>query len=221
MVACFMLTFGCVKVERKVLDNNIFYSSKNPLLNIKVNPELEFIGKADAKIYRDYTTSPGGTFHKNEAYIFGRIHEHTLQSAVIISFTTMRKGYYLPDVFSKIKNKIDSGSLKINKKRFHFCVYASSSPLVSYQETFLDDKGYVIPNCFLVKAYNRRTSIRNEDDTLVTISYLEDIFYRTGYRCKDWKNVNAFAKEQSEFLTEFVKRSEQSMQILEDINAVK
>ena len=111
--------------------------------------------------------------------------------------------------------------VKINNKRFYFCVYASSSPLVSYQETFLDDKGYVIPNCFLVKAYGRRTSIRNEDDTLVTILYLEDIFHRTGYRCRDWKNVNAFEKEQSEFLTEFVKRSEQSMQILEDINALK
>ncbi len=221
MIACFMLTFGCVKAERKVLDKNIFYSSKNPLLNIKVDPELKFIGKANANIYRDYTTSPGGTFHKNEAYIFGRIHNNTLQSAVIISFSTMRQGHYLPDVFSKIKNKIDSGSLKINNKRFHFCIYASSSPLVSYQEIFLDDKGYVIPNCFLVKAYCRRTSIRNDNDTRVTIKYLEDIFHGTGYRCRDWKNVNAFEKEQSKFLTQFVKRSEQSMQILEDITAVK
>jgi hypothetical protein len=216
-----MLTFGCVKAERKLLDKNTFYSSKNPRLHIKVSKEFKFLGKADATIYRDYTTSPGGTFHKNEAYIFGHIDNHSLQSAVIISFSTMRKGYYLPDVFSKIKNKIDRGSLRIGDKRFHFCVYASSSPLVSYQETFLDDEGYVIPNCFLVKAYCRRTSIRNEDDTRVTILYLEDIFHRTGYRCKDWKNVNAFEKEQSEFLTEFVKRSEQSIQFLEDITAIK
>ena len=79
----------------------------------------------------------------------------------------------------------------------------------------------MIPNCFLVKSYCKRTSIRNEDDTLVTILYLEDIFHRIGYRCKDWKNVNAFDREQSEFLTEFVKRSEQNMQILEDVTVVK
>jgi len=119
----------------------------------------------------------------------------------------------LADLFSGVKDKLDSGDMKIEGKRYQRIV--SVSRLFSKDEAdFISDKGYIIPRCFLVKGLGRIVSA--DERTKMYIFYIEDIRHIHGikYSCRDWINKNMLTNEQQELLKGFIDRSEKNFQIL-------
>ena len=204
---------GCHSVVRGVSQDNLFRSSSQPKIEVRVDSRFNYLGEVNRRIYEDYVTSPGGSHHKQASYIFAHsAKDNTLAAVVIIVFSKIEEGYYLPDLFSRIKNKLNEGIEKVHGKSFQYCSFTSSSPLEGYQEVFILDKGYLIPNCFMVKAIARKVSIKG--DALIKIMYAEDVFHVNGLQCRDWKARNKLTGEQCQFLEEFLARSENSFQIL-------
>lgn len=217
MVVCIVIIFGCVgmKEKKSVLQDNIFISSTFPKIKIQINQDFKYIGKVEKQKHENHTTGYGGTFINYEYYIF--LHpdnNNSFTKGALIRRSELASGYWLPDVFSKVKDKIDSGGMKINGKYYKYAVFSSASVFNNYEELFIYDKGYEVPNCFLVKGLGRR--IGAGDKNLIKIIYFEDMrtICDNKYSCKGWNNKETLTAEQVEYLKKFNENYLQNIQIL-------
>jgi len=124
MLSCLIYIFGCVgmKVERTVKDN-IFYSSFMPKITVITSPDFKFIGKVENVKHLDFESGTGGTFTKSNSYIFGKVNDlKVITKGVLIMIMKTHSGYWLPELFSYIKNPIDEGVGKINDQNYQYCV---------------------------------------------------------------------------------------------------
>ena len=218
MVVCLVLTFGCagMKPERTVLQDNVFYSSTSPKIKIKIHSDFKYIGKAEKHKWSESVEKTATTHFEGESYLFGHIEDDKIVKGVVIRIFTLGEThwYWLPDLFSWVKDKLDSGDMKIQGKRYQRIVFASR--LFSKDEAdFISDKGYIIPSCFLVKGLGRIVSV--DGRTKMYIFYIEDTSHlsdnKYSYR-RDWISKYMLTNEQEEFLKEFIDRSEKNIQIL-------
>jgi hypothetical protein len=77
-----------LKAERYI-DNNVFFSSANPKLAVKINPELAYIGKYEKKHQANYALKDGGAPFDYIAYIFGHINDKKyLDKGVLVQIYT-------------------------------------------------------------------------------------------------------------------------------------
>jgi hypothetical protein len=208
-----------MKIERGVR-NNVFYSSSNPKINIKINPDFKYLGKVEKNNYVYYKDFPvgGGSFFKSEEYVFGYINDNnTLTQGVWIIIKTLNEGYWLPDLYSSWKFKLDSGFVKVHGKTYQYSIQAFERVFEKEVKKMIIDNGYRILNCYLVKGISSLIGV--DDKTMINIFYIEDINYNqdSRYQCTDyWKNVNMLTDEQRIHLNEFRKRSEINIQISGD-----
>jgi hypothetical protein len=205
-----------MRIQRDVLQGNIFYSPALPKIRMKIHSDLEYLGKAETTRRVEYTDWEGGSPVDRESYLFTRTQDNRILEGVLIRISTLRAadGYWLPDLFARIKNKLDSGTMKIQGRRYQYSVFGSSRVFLRYEWDFLTDKGYLIPNCFMVKGLGR--IVDADARTLMYILYMEDPsrFRGRKYSCRDWNNVNILTAEQKEFLKEFTDRSDKNVEIL-------
>jgi len=103
---------------------------------------------------------------------------------------------------------------KIIGKYYHVYFRVSTSPWYNYEEKFLEEKGYILPRLFMAKTLGRRFTTQNDNDSIIYISYAEDIYYDSNYKKWNWK-VNLLDDNQKEFMREFSERSEINIQIVE------
>jgi len=209
-----MLFFiGCagMKVERGVQDN-MFHSSISPQINIRINPNFKYIGKAEHKKYKSYISSYRGTTHTYESYMFVQLDDNNIiKKAIVIKFLRMSKGHYIP---ISPKNTLKLTTEKIFGKYYKVYFRASTSPWYNYEEKFLEEKGYILPKLFMVKTLGRRFTTQNDNDSIIYISYAEDIYYDSNYKKWNWK-VNLLDDNQKAFMREFSERSAINIQIVE------
>jgi len=208
-----------MRMERDVLQGNIFYSSTLPKIRMKVHYDLEYIGKTETAKFVEYTDWEGGSPVDRESYLFAHTEDNRILEGVLIRISKLRAegGYWLPDLFARIKNQLDSGTMKIQGRRYQYSVFGSSRVFLRYERDFLTDKGYLIPNCFMVKGLGR--IVDADARTLMYILYMEDPSRIRGrkYSCRDWNNANMLTTEQKEFLKEFTDRSDNNVQILPNV----
>jgi hypothetical protein len=218
MVACLIFTFGCagLKPERSVLQNNIFYSSASPKVRMKIHSDFKYIGKAEKHGQAEDADTKGTTFVENESYLFGHIEDNRMLKGVLIKISTIREAHWswLPDLFPKVKNKLESSVMKIQGKSYQHIVAAFTRVFSKYEEDFIIDKGYIIPNLFLMKGLGRLVGADNK--TKIYIFYAEDIsrIKDKEYSYGNWRNRYMLTNEQQEFMKGFIDRSEKNIQIL-------
>lgn len=168
-------------------------------------------------MYTKYATLARGSSVDRESYLFARTEDNRILEGVLISTLRTEGGYWLPDLFSKVQNQLNAGTVEIQGRRYQYGVFSSSRVFLSYEGDFLTEKGYIIPNCFMVNGLGR--IVDADARTLMYIFYMEDIRPIRGkkYSCRDWNNANMLTIEQREFLKEFTDRSDKNVQILSNV----
>ncbi|GEM_PF-1775660 len=204
LVFCILSSAGCamMRTERKVVPDNVFMSSRHPDINIKIDQSLKYIGKATASKYSKHKTHPGGSNASFESHLFGEVGENNkIKRAVIIRFLRIHTGFWLPDNFSNVKFMLDTGIVDVNDINYQYAVFPDTSPFINYEEIFLFDSGYVVPNCFIVKALARREGTNNKHKYYVAYLEAAQTILDGKYRCKSWTNRDNLEGEQREYLT--------------------
>jgi len=185
-----------MKTKRDVCDN-IFYSS-NPKINIKINPDFTYT-RSDTKHEYGHDAAGGAeqqTGIKKESYIFYNRELKRLIDINILKLTTERWSWH-PNHFKWVKNKLDSGTVEINGKKYQYCVYVDTSSSGA---------------CWLVKGLGRIISA--ESDSKINIFYAQELGGK--YKCSYWENVNSLAHIQKTLLDEFIESSKKDIQILKE-----
>jgi hypothetical protein len=217
LLICLFINLGCsiLNIERKV-ENNVFYSSSQPKIWVRVNPDIDFLGFASDLVT---TQNIEGTKYHTQTldnYIFvKRGPGNTIKQGVIIAFVSLGGGgRLLPDIFSYIDKKLISDIVKINSQNYQHVV-ALRFGLNKYLEDFLIDKGFILTDCLMIEAVARREGIN--DNSLIDIMYFEYIDKKSPmFPCNIWlvDGTETLYSGYKTLLDEFLKRSKDSVDIL-------
>ena len=197
---------GCssLSTEREVLQDNTFTSSRYPEINIKIDDGFTYVGKATATKYNKHKTHPGGSNVFFESHIFCEFDSRRkIKSAVVIRLLKINSGIWLPDNFSNVKYQLESGITNVGGLNYQYVTFPDTSPFIDYEELYLFDSGYQIPNCFLVKAIARREGAKNKNKYYVAYLEATDTILDGKYRCKTWVDANILEHEQKDYLYSF------------------
>jgi hypothetical protein len=196
-VATLFFIFSCAGLEvKRGVQDNVFYSSSFPNINLKIDPDLKFSDKKEInKTFEWYN-------YKQERYIFKNDNSNKFIvitiNEIIDRFGKMEVSYLTSRFFLNIENRLDSGTTKLNDDKYHYCVYIDKS-----------SSG----NCYLKKTLMR---LLGSGSGIFEITYIENISYNlTNYLCSEWENAKLFKNDQKSYLEGFIKRSEKNYQILE------
>ena len=117
---------GCASMEvKRGVQDNIFFSSSNPTLNIWVAPDFRYT-KEKSETKKKWSTW-GDVTLLNVKY-----EQHKFigpdGKGFIISIQEIKKenSFWLTEHFSKVKHKIDEGKVKISGKQYDYCVAVDS-----------------------------------------------------------------------------------------------
>jgi len=217
ILAVFIGSYGCsgLQVKRSVQDN-IFYSSANPKLQIKISPEYQYIGSTE----RSYHSGSEALSIDTVSYTFVRVEDNAVKKGIIIRINTLHSGIWLSrgkgDLVKWMKNKLETGDVTINGKVYDYGVQAFSRVFDKDTTNLITSKGYSISRCYMLKALSRVTSYYREGEK-IDIFYVEDAsqFQGIRYRWKGWKSIDLLSANQKEFLKKYIERSLKDFQIMQ------
>ena len=194
IVVCILLIFGCAGPERvrTVQDDNIFYSSSNPNIRIKINPDFKFNKETDN---RDSGFSSGygekSSNRKVTRFLFiDRVSGKRRGVEIVIAELLSPRWSFSANIFSP-KNNYDSGRIKIQGNNYQYCTFVVRQP----------------NNYLLIRGIGRIVGANN--NVSIVIYYLEQA---TG----DWSNINLLTAEQKKQLNELIEDSKRDIEILEN-----
>lgn len=219
-----MFFVGCaaLNIERTVSMNNEFYSSYTPKIQVNVNQDFTYLGEFQDSRYVAHKESSGGTTIAIHTYTFIEPDENNyVNKGVAIKITTIDEGYVLPDLYSNVKNPIDSGFTKINGEQYQYCITPSTSIMTSDErklKNLIVSKGYHFSNLYLVKLLGRRVDAENK--TKFEIYYIEDLSHLDSTNDRYWK-ANCLSLNQIEFVKEFEKNVQKSFQLMLPQQSIK
>lgn len=217
----FILFFcvGCASsFQRGVMEENIFFSSSQPKIKIKIDSSFEYLGKMkkmDVIEVHSYTN----TFKTTEAFIFGNIgDDNTFKNGVVINFISLgdRDTEFITDGFSWIKYQLESKTIKINKKTYQKSIFPAPFFFRNEIRNIIFDKEYVIPNSFLMQGLSRNVSLNN--NMIMQIYYMDEISSfnkEKNYELSEWIDINKLREDQQKRLNEFMTTCQKNIQFLE------
>ena len=183
LAAYFGLT-GCA-AKRVIQDDNVFLSSANPPTKIKVNHEINYIGKVADQREVTYLYGKGGSIVDAESYLFAMNKNKNLIKGIIIRISEIKVGVHLPVLFDGIQRKLKAGIVKLNGQNYQFVVAPAENIFSSRENKLISDTGYIIQPCYMAKALGR--IFATEDNGWIVITYFADIKGMGGnYTCKEW-----------------------------------
>jgi len=192
-IACFCIILGCggSKIERTVLDDNIFYSSNRPKIRIKINPDFRFEEEKDERglASNELSGERSSNVKINNYFFEGRISGKPRAVSITIQELTTPGWFFQPKIFDA-KNELDSGKIKIQGKTYRYCIFTVARP----------------NNDLLVRAIGRISG--TDKNCMIKIVYLEQV---TG----DWGKIDLLTADQQRQLNEFIEDSKKDIQILE------
>ena len=219
MIVCLVMMYSCAaRGTKRGVQDNIFYSSSNPVINIKINPDFAYTGseiqnpcvherpkdEENPIVMRLYPGSKRGVvpgydvFANKESHKFYNS-ELKRRIKIDISTITTQNHYWLSDrLFDQVENKLTSGVVAINGNKYQSCVFVDMS-----------SSG----NCWLVKSLGRIVSV--EGDSKINIYYEENLEGK--YTCNDWEKAYLLNNDQKVFLNEFIESGDKDIQILKTV----
>ena len=139
--------YGCAGIgitNKKIVDNNVFYSSLHPRLKVVVSNEFEYIGML--KKNKHYQSTGNDVILKR--YVFAKYdNDRRIKSAVQILTKDISPGYWLSDIFGHVdKDKVILNRINdIDGKKYNTIIEVTKVGNVD----FYNDKGFITSkNCF-------------------------------------------------------------------------
>jgi len=149
MLGFLAVTFSCAtsksdghtnKNIHRFVSNNIFYSTSNPSIEITINPEFKYLGKAKNIRNVIYTQGSDKGTVEDTSFIFIKDRKnHKIKKGIVISISTTEQGYIWPNLFAGMETYLDSGSVKITGRNYQYNIRASSTMLRDYEIGFIVD----------------------------------------------------------------------------------
>lgn len=217
-----LLISGCVQTNRKVTPNvtgpimkNVFISQSMPRLKLKIGDGFEYVGSIKNRKRKKFSDSTRYYTLRTEYYVFVQSDDNNhIDRLVLISLYGMSKGYWFPDLFSKIDNLIENEIINKNNKNYHSALWAGGPGSENWIE-LVENKGYIIDDTALIKGLARRVGTNNRHK--IYIYYTENI-----KRCDQgkfaarhyWKNPNYLADSQKKFIMAFKQRADKAIKFL-------
>ena len=214
LIACLIACYGCagIKAERRVQDN-IFYSSSCPKIKIRINPDFRYMGTY--KKTRIGGNLPQGSSLESNFYLFCDIGGNNIvHKSVEIVFHELSSGLWLPDLFSYLKPTFDARTVKIGGEIYQHALKASKNFFGKREKEIIYEKGHIISNCYLMRGL--ASIVTRSEDTKMYIYYIEDIAHgrNSKYGCDEWCDENVFSEDQRQLIRDFLRKSEEDIQIL-------
>jgi hypothetical protein len=194
LIISFTFLLGCAGTKRGV-QNNMFYSSSKPKMSIKIDQDFKY---AESKSNMEVGTNPmAGNSTSNIKVVHYPFYNHGNERSIeiVIQEITTPNWFFLPGHFRDVENKIESGDLVINGKKFEYCTTAQDIGLSA---------------CMLSRVYGRTVSANN--NCRIIIFYNQTI--RDYSICNDWKD-NHLTETEKELLENFIADSEKDLKIID------
>jgi len=200
--------------QRSVDAQNTFTSTRYPSVAISVDPAFTYIGSVKHSKYQRYKNSPGGSTSHYESFLFGsKGPDDRLQRGVIIRVKKLSEGYILPDLFDKIKHRLDAGITSFDGQNYQYAVFPAQRPFFDFEENFIFDHGYILSDKFLAKAFSRREGSDNNYSILIMYVEALDGFGKGRTKFRDWTRREYFSDRQKQFVKKVGKRCDQCIQV--------
>jgi hypothetical protein len=218
-----VLLAGCGGMEsQRVVQDNVFHSSRNPRIDLEIAPEFQYLGKATASesaYIGGYRVSV-----RKETHIFGQPGEgNRLEKIILISFHKLPagEGYWSPNFFDGYKNKLDAGFEKIGGVNYEYCILVTTPPLRDFERELITLEGFETTPCYLGK-HNGRI-LGSDNNEMVFIVYFENVHNRQlkadarPYSCGEWwRAKDMLSWSQNEFLEAFKEACKTDMCVKND-----
>ncbi|MFC1877884.1 hypothetical protein ACFL2E_11550 [Thermodesulfobacteriota bacterium] len=192
-ISAIAILCSCAGRERGVQDN-MFYSSSIPKLNIKINPDFKY---AESQSSSDRGTNPmaGDKMANVDVERYSFYNGDTNRSVeIIIQEITTNRWFWMPDHFRNTKNKIESGDTIVNGKNYKYCIAVQEISLGS---------------CILSKMLGRNVTANS--NCRILIMYNQNI--RDYSICDGWMDSQLTESEKA-YLNNFLADSENDFDIL-------
>ena len=217
---------GCVSTTNKInravnqetnndVTSNTFFSEKYPELSIKINDRLSYLGHFYEEKYIEYQDISGGSTHDFDYYYFIQSGPNKKISKLIeIRINKIRSGWLGAEMFPWMKPNFSSGTTEYLGKKYQFGTTVTGFGN-GKNSNYILEKGYILPNSFLVKGIGRRTG--RDNNIAFHVYYAEDINEIGGAytNIKDWKKETGLNEEQNEILNSFLDRAGNSFEFSE------
>ncbi|MBN2282491.1 MAG: SHOCT domain-containing protein [Deltaproteobacteria bacterium] len=198
----------------RYLDDHEFVSPADPPVRITMDRTLDFIGTVEES--RNIERQGGVGTARDEARMSKVSHLFGLPgtSGVLKEGVVIRIYSLIGDpslvTFDSSRNWIDtgieSGNINILGDEYRYQLYTSSRLFPDDEVDILTAKGYTVPECLLVKAFDKRIDFGNK--SVLYIMYFEVL---DAARCEGMVEARNASPEQKQFLGAFVKRSNDSI----------
>ncbi|MBW2636460.1 MAG: SHOCT domain-containing protein [Deltaproteobacteria bacterium] len=230
---CLIAFSGCAEVDkfqpRRSVQDNVFFSSSNPQIRMKVNPDFTYLGMTEMT---HEANQEGGLVialdddeinSRQFSYLFAKTTATgKLLKGVVIRLTliTGDPNQWSPDLLAGAENVLETGKVRIEDKSSHDGILASREPyrygiftgsrvLLSEEDSHITAKGITIPRCLLVKTLEKATSLGNK--SRMHILYFEDI---GADACNALTEASTPSGDQMALVTSFVGRSNSAIQFM-------
>jgi len=222
LILLFFLVMGCAastpKIDRGVFQNNnngvtesIFYSEKSPELSVTIDKSFSYLGHFHEKKYQSYQDVSGGSHHDFDYYYFVQSGPNKkIHKLIEIRINRIRTGWLGAEMFPWMKPNFESGTIEYLNENYQF-----GSTVTGFgkgeNSDFILEKGYILPNSFLIKGIGRR--LGSDNNISFHVYYAEDINEIGGNytEIKEWKKETGLNEKQKEILKAFLSRSENSI----------
>jgi hypothetical protein len=193
VIVSVLVSFGCAGTEtiRTVEDDNIFYSSYNPKIRLKINPDFKFNKETD-KGDTQFSTGLGeksANVRVNQFLFVDRSSGNNRGVEIILKELVSPRYFFKPALFN-IDNPIDSGSEKIQGKNYQHCTFLAKRK-----------NGYL-----LVRGMGRLLGANK--NAMIVIYYFEPVG-------GEWGNQSFWSTDQKNWVNKFIEDSRKDIQFLE------
>ena len=195
LLACLLvISTGCSSVnklnEKTVSDNHVFISPF-PKFQMQFNPDFEYLG-----VFKE-TISASGSSYQREVHFLGQIENNIYKKGIIFDFLSLPNAlrwHGNPDLSSE--DALKSGTIDWSGIEAKYII-VRGSPFGQNEKNFLTEKGYKIPQCYLLKIAAQQQSWAR-----VYMLYFDQLS-----SCEEQWNPLQLSQEQHTFLDSFANKS--------------
>jgi hypothetical protein len=194
LIVGILLLSGCGPAKRGV-ENNVFYSTSNPSLYLKISEEFQFSHQGQSGEYMNYDGVVGGSMVGYEKYVF-----KSDQADIAILIRQAKTASWHSGVLKDVESTIDYGEVSIFGYLYEYAIALLRS------ET---EDDYT-----MLKIMSRVSGMDRNINTL--IGYTEKVGYSDDfpYDYNSWQDPYGLSVQQREFLYTFNQRAEKAIGFL-------
>jgi hypothetical protein len=208
LVLTFLILFAGVKLEERYVKDNVFHSIY-PKLTVNVDPKYTYLGRFDYTLEMESRDGVQGSTVETETYVFVDAVDKQVKGAVYIQIRRQQTKYIRNLVGDK-KANLKTGTCSVGGEEYQCYTRAISVSSDEPIARLIKEKGYLLPDCMLTRAYVRAD--KDIGSYLIMISYNEDLS-PSGFDCKAWQDQTLSTLEQENYLARFEQQSGTSFQI--------